>query len=109
MPKDYDSFDSKEKRKFWENHIKQWGASGQGQRVYCKKHGLIINRFYYWKRRITAADKSHVSFLPVALSDSPANTHTSIRIHTPNGYIIEVENQNGLIEINRLVSMVAGL
>lgn len=109
MPKDYDSFDSKQKRKFWENHIKQCEASGQSQRDYCKKHDLIVNRFYDWKHRITATDKSQVSFLPVVLSDSAANNHLSIRIHTPNGYIIEVEDQNGTIEINRLVSMVAAL
>jgi hypothetical protein len=109
MPEEYDSFDSKQKRKFWENHIEQWEASGQSQRAYCRKHGLIVQRFYDWKRRITAADKSHVSFLPVALSDSPAPPHLSVRIHTPNGYTIEVEDQNGSIEINQLVSMVAAL
>ena len=109
MPKEYDSFDSKQKRKFWENHIKQWEKSGQSQRAYCKKHDLIIKRFYDWKHRITAADNSQVSFLPVALKDSAANTHLSIRIHTPNGYTIEVEDQNGSIAISQLVSMVTAL
>ena len=83
MPKEYDSFDSKQKRKFWENHIKQWEASGQSQRAYCKKHGLIVNRFYDWKRRITAADKPHISFLPVALTDSPANNYLSVAFILP--------------------------
>jgi hypothetical protein len=109
MPKEYDSFDSKQKRKFWENHIKQWEASGESQRAYCRKHDLIINRFYDWKHRITGANKSQVSFLPVALTEPVSSNPLSIRIHTPNGYTIEVEDQNGSIEINRLVSMVAGL
>ncbi len=109
MPKEYDSFDSKQKRKFWENHIKQWEASGQSQRAYCKKHDLIVKRFYDWKHRITAADKSQVSFLPVALTDSVSSNDLSVRIHTPNGFTIEVEDKNGSIEISQLVSMVAAL
>lgn len=109
MSEEYDSFDSKQRRNFWENHIKQWEQSGQSQRAYCKKHGLIVQRFYDWKRRIAVTDKSHVSFLPVALTDSPATPVLSVRIHTPNGYTIEVKDQNGSIEINQLVSMVAGL
>lgn len=109
MPEEYDSFDSKQKRKFWKNHIKQWEASGLSQRAYCRENDLIIQRFYDWKRRITTADKPYVSFLPVALTDSPANNHLSVRIHTPNGFTIEIEDQDGSIEINRLLSMVAAL
>lgn len=109
MPKEYDSFDSNQKRKFWEKHIKQWEASGESQRAYCRNHDLIINRFYDWKHRITAADKSQVSFLPVALKDSVSNNHLSVRIHTPNGFTIEVEDKDGSIEISRLLSMVAAL
>lgn len=109
MPKEYDSFDSNQKRKFWENHIKQWKASGESQRAYCIKHDLIINRFYDWKHRITATNKCQVSFLPVALTESVSSNHLSVRIHTPNGFTIEVEDKDGSIEISQLVSMVAAL
>ena len=37
MPEDYDSFDSKQRRKFWENHIEKWKISSLSQRAYCKK------------------------------------------------------------------------
>jgi hypothetical protein len=109
MPEEFNSFDSKQKRRLWENHIKQWETSGQSRRAYCKKHGLIVNRFYDWKRRITAADKPHVSYLPVVLTDSPENKHLSVRINTPNEFTIEVEDKDGSMEISQLVSMVAAL
>ncbi len=109
MPEDYDSFDSQQKRKFWENHIERWRASGLSQRAYCKQHDLIIHRFYDWKRRIIPADKPHISFLPVALTGSSTRKHPSVRIHTPNGFTIEVENQIGSTEIGRLLKMVVAL
>ncbi len=109
MPEDYDSFDSKQRRKFWENHIEKWKISSLSQRAYCKKNDLILHRFYDWKRRIMPVDKTRVTFLPVALNGSATRKHPSVRIHTPNGFTIEVDDQNGSIEINKLVAMVATL
>jgi hypothetical protein len=109
MPEDYDSFDPQQRRKFWETHIEQWQVSGQSQRAYCLQHDLIIHRFYDWRRRIKSADNNRVSFLPVSLTDGASFCHPSVRIHTPNGYTIEIGNQIGSKEIDRLVTMVATL
>ncbi len=109
MPEDYDSFDPHQRRKFWETHIEQWQVSGLSQRAYCKRNDLILHRFYDWRRRIIPDHKAGVSFLPVALTDSSKREQPSIHIHTPNGFTIEVEDQNGSIDINRLVALVAAL
>jgi len=108
MPEDYDSFDSQQRRKFWQTHIEQWQASGLSQRAYCLQYDLIIHRFYDWRRRIKPAGNKRVSFLPVSLG-SPSFNQPSVRIHTPNGYTIEIGNQIGATEIDRLVAMVANL
>jgi hypothetical protein len=39
------------------------------------------------------ASQERVSFLPVALSASPVQPHPTIRIHAPNGFTIEIEDQ----------------
>lgn len=109
MPEDYDSFDSQQRREFWETHIEQWQASGLSQRAYCLKHDLIIHRFYDWRRRIKPGDNNRVSFLPVSLTGGASFNQPSVRIHTPNGYTIEIGNQTGSTEIDRLVAMVANL
>lgn len=109
MPEDYDSFDAQQRRKFWQTHIERWQASGLSQRAYCIKHDLIIQRFYDWRRRFKSAENNRVSFLPVSLAGSTAFNHPSVRIHTPNGYTIEIENQIGSTEIDRLVAMLATL
>lgn len=109
MPEDYDSFDSQQRRKFWQTHIEQWQTSGLSQRAYCIQHDLIIHRFYDWRRRFKSSDNNRVSFLPVSLTDGTSFNQLSVRIHTPNGYTIEIGNQIGSAEIDRLVAMVAAL
>jgi len=109
MPEDYDSFDSQQRRKFWQTHIEQWQTSGLSQRAYCIQHDLIIHRFYDWRRRLKSADNNRVSFLPVSLMDASAFNQPSVRIHAPNGYTIEIGNLICSAEIDRLVAMVAAL
>ena len=109
MPEDYDSFDSQQRRQFWQTHIDQWQTSGLTQRAYCIQHDLIIHRFYDWRRRIKSAKNNSVSFLPVSLAEGASFNHPSVSIHTPNGYTIEIGNQIGSTEIDRLVAMVASL
>ncbi len=41
-----------EKRRFWEEHLKNWELSGQSQVEYCRKNGINIKSFHYWKRKI---------------------------------------------------------
>lgn len=109
MPEDYHLFDSQQKRRFWQSHVEQWRQSGLRQSAYCRRHDLSAHRFYHWRRRILGADKSAVSFLPVALSASLRQHRPTVRIHTPNGFTIEVETQGASSEIRQLVAMVAAL
>ena len=109
MPEDYDSFDPQQRRHFWKAHIEQWQTSGLSQRAYCLQHDLILHRFYDWRRRLKAADNNRVSFLPVSLAGGASFNQPSVRIHTPNGYTIEIDNQIGSAQIDRLVAMLAAL
>jgi hypothetical protein len=108
MPEDSHQLDSRERRIFWENHIEQWQKSGLSQAAYCSRNQLKSHRFYYWRRRVsTSQDKT--SFLPVALSPSLVQNHAAIRIHTPNGFIIEIDDANGSFKIETLIARVAAL
>jgi hypothetical protein len=108
MPEDSHQLDSRERRSFWENHIEQWQKSGLSQAAYCRRNQIKAHRFYYWRRRVsTSQDK--ISFLPVALSSSLAQNHSTIRIHAPNGFIIEIEDGGGSFKIDTLIARVAAL
>ena len=108
MPEDCQQVDSRERRRFWENHIEHWRISGLSQAAYCRRNQIKAHRFYYWRRRLSAS-QDEISFLPVALSSSLAQNHTTIRIHTPNGFIIEIEDANGSFRIEPLITGVAAL
>jgi hypothetical protein len=112
MPEDYQLYDSHQKREFWKNHIGRWQQGGLSQRAYCRKHALKADLFYYWRRRILSKQGAEpVCFLPVALSESfPSRQKiTAVRIHAPNGFIVELDKPHDPQDVRELVSMVAAL
>ena len=110
MPEDYHLYDPRQKRRFWAAHIEQWRHSDLSQSAYCRRHNLHRHRFFYWRRRIIKPQET-ISFLPVALpaADTTAPVATAVRIHTPNGFAIELDSQHSIGELERLVAMVASL
>jgi len=109
MPEDINQLDLKQRRRFWEHHIEQWQKSAVSQAAYCREHQLKAHRFYYWRRRLAASQNARVSFLPVTFSRSPEHHHPTIRIHTPNGFTIEIEDANGSFKVEPLIAGVAAL
>ena len=112
MPEDYQLYDSLQKREFWKNHVGQWRQGGLSQRAYCRKHALKADHFYYWRRRILSKQGSKpVSFLPVALPENFSSRQkiTAVRIHAPNGFIVELDKPHDPQDVRELVSMVAAL
>ena len=109
MPQDDHRFTRQEKRRFWQQHVEGWQQSGMNQSAYCRRHDLNIHQFYRWRRRIMATAPSPVSFLPVAIAAAPRQHPPAIRIHTPNGFSIEIDRHEGGVELSQLISMVAGL
>jgi len=37
---------------YWRGQVERWGRSGLGQKGYCIKEGISVERFGYWKRRL---------------------------------------------------------
>jgi hypothetical protein len=109
MPEDDYGMTREQRRRFWQQHVEGWQQSGLSQIAYCRRHDLKVQQFYRWRRRIMAASPSPVSFLPVTLA-APTRQHpASIRIHTPNGFTIEIDSHEGSVELGQLIGMVAGL
>lgn len=106
MPdKTYHHAEQPEQRRFWEHHLEHWQQSGLSQRAYCQTHLLKLHQFYYWRRRILK-QQTAISFLPVTISQECGRHPQAVRIHLPNGCIIELESMN---DLERIVTMVATL
>ncbi len=109
MPEDYHRFSREQRRRFWQQHVEGWQQSGLSQIAYCRRHDLKAHQFYRWRGRIMAAAPGPVSFLPVSIASAPRHTQPSIRIHTPNGFTIEIDRHEGGLELGQLIGLVAGL
>ena len=58
------------KRAYWGQRITEWERSGQSQKAFCAKRGLVLSTFQWWcaqRKRRNAAAKRAPPFLPIAL------------------------------------------
>ena len=79
------------RRQYWKRHIRAWRDSGLSQAAYCREYGLKHYQLCYWKTRLSE-DQAGVSFVPLQLSSNlpvPVN-HAALRLHTPNGFWIDI-------------------
>ncbi len=81
-----------EKHQYWQSHISAWKQSGISQADFCRRHGLNIKIFGYWKRKLCSRPEG-VSFVPVAIKPSHISSVKSgalLRLIAGNGFSIEV-------------------
>ena len=42
-----------EKRELWKKRIQEWRSGGLSQSAYCRKAGVSIESFKYWKKKLS--------------------------------------------------------
>ena len=63
------------------------------QAKYCRSNALVKSRFWYWRKRFDQHDTHDVTFVPISIpTGGPSQRSGAIRVITPNGYRIELEN-----------------
>ena len=74
------------KRAYWGQRITEWERSGQSQKAFCAKHGLVLSTFQWWcaQRKRRGAAKPVTPFLPIAMRavsvvEVELRSHTRIR------------------------------
>jgi len=84
----------RKKRRFWKHHIEGWQNSGLSQIDYCRQKNLIPHRFTYWKKKLSSANPSDLSFVPVSIAPthlSPVSHKLSSLVVVADRYRIEVD------------------
>jgi len=57
------------KLQFWQSHITDWRSSGLSQKLYCLKHGLAVQTFGYWHRKLKQETENRPPrFFPIAVT-----------------------------------------
>lgn len=107
--KDYQEMGFAEKNKFWQAHVKGWEQSGISQSEYCRRKGLSLRSFGYWKKKYF--QKSPVTFVPVAVKTSPfpaSLSGPSLKLLTRTGYGIEIGDGFKPETLRKLLDTLAG-
>lgn len=74
----------------WHRRLERQAASGQSKRAWCARHGVSEKAFYYWQRRLIAADDGRDA--PVFLEVAPSSLQSiGIEVILENGRRVRVE------------------
>lgn len=90
-----------DKAAFWRAHLEAWRCSGLTGAAYCERHGLIVHRFGYWRRRLEGEASAVGEFVPVRLRSGG-----TVRLCLPNGVVLECGEGT---DSHWLVQLAAGL
>jgi len=86
-----------EKRKFWEDHIRGQGASGLSIAKYCRKHGLSVSSYGYWRDKLKRQNDEGGGFVEVGGSEEKL-----LEIRTGE-HILRVPRGYDVVELRRIV------
>ena len=95
------------KHEQWQQHIKDWKASGLSQTAWCKQHDLKPEQLSYWYRKfepITVKPQTKTSpsaFIPVAVEAKTPTTPLALTL--PNGASISGIDESNLALTQQLV------
>ncbi|MHB1220436.1 MAG: IS66 family insertion sequence element accessory protein TnpA [Gammaproteobacteria bacterium] len=98
------------KQEHWLTHIKQWEESELSQQVYCKRSGINLNSFTYWRGKFLSSVEQKVKpgFVPIKIASNPVlagDAKQSIQIKLLTGHIVYVPTNVDINDIARLISL----
>jgi transposase len=103
-----------ERARYWRRWLVRWNRSGLTQTEFCRRHGLKLANFAWWKRRLTlrigagtsrseARSASAAKFVEVAL---PAERASGYEVVLSGGRVVRVPDEFDAESVSRLISAV---
>lgn len=91
-------------REEWFNHVEQQEKSDLNGEAYCKHHGLIKARFFYYRKLYRKPEKSPV-FTPVVAMPPSNSTSSEVKIELPNGFRCFIPSQINNTQLKQLIGI----
>ena len=98
----------KNKREHWRAHSEAWQESGQTQGEYCKRHGLNLKTFAYWRRRLKV-DNTAVRLVQLPTEMLRPPQESTLRVLIDGRYTIEVGDGFNPATLGRILEVLRGL
>lgn len=95
---------NEEKRKFWEEQLQEWKSSGLSQADYCRRQGLSIKSFGYWKRRLSAGNLS-LSLVEVRAFHAVCSPSKPLKLEVGGRFGIEIDRDFDAETLHRLLKV----
>ena len=94
---------------FWLEHIEQWRASGLSQSAYCQQHELVLHKFGYWKRKLSATEvmttnEASSGFVRVQVAPL-LEKDTGLSLQFTDGTRLDGINQNNIAMVSQLLEV----
>lgn len=104
----------KSTRTRWAAHVAAWQSSGLSQSAYCRRQGLSLASFGYWRRQLrTDEPDANVpvtrALVPIQVASAPAPVSLSspwVEVCLSNGLRVRLP---GLVDQASVVSLVRAL
>lgn len=105
----------------WRRRMAQWQSSGMSQSGYCRRQGLALSTFQYWRKRVgeaagrDGAAGNGSAFIPVDVKESSALVAPlpfdlwACEVVAPGGVRVRLRKRPGLAGLRRVVAVLAGL
>ena len=97
-----DSIKSKDKHlrqneEYWNDQILLKHKSRLSSAAYCRKHGIVCSKFYYWENKLNAAKTEFPQLMPVKLNVSeplPNQIETKCTLTFTGGHVLKVHDHS---------------
>jgi hypothetical protein len=81
-------------------------SSGKTKKDFCTERGLSLHKFYYWRKKYKSSQApTEERFIPVRIRQQ-ANTIEAMKMHFPNGVILELPCGTSLVQLRAMISLV---
>ncbi len=93
----------RQKRKFWQAHIKAWKDSNLSQAEYCRKQGLKAHRLGYWINKKSEKPDHPLALVEIPIQKMPVRNNAALRLTIGNHYQIEIDDHFSPVTLERIL------
>ena len=97
-----------EKRRYWEEELKNWKESGLTQAEYCRDKDLHVHQFLYWRKRIFP-EKSSATLVELPVRATTPCRSSAITLVVDGSFRIEIGEGFDPLMLEQVVRIVSRL
>ena len=80
----------RQKRKYWQTHVKDWKDSNLSQAEYCRRQGLKSHRLCYWVNKNSAETDHPIALVEIPIQKIPVRSTVALKLTIDNHYQVEI-------------------